>query len=73
MTRRASSLLGLVCPRCGGRCFVVDSSSVAKGAAIRRRRQCTDCRERVTTFERIAESNDAPVTDMTNGEGANLT
>ena len=44
------------CPRCN--CLddkVVDSRMAKDGAAIRRRRQCTDCGHRFTTYEEIEE------------------
>lgn len=43
------------CPFCGTEeTRVVDSRLVADGSQIRRRRECTSCRERFTTFE-VAE------------------
>ncbi len=42
------------CPYCGGEeDKVVDSRSVQDGRAIRRRRECTSCEERFTTYEYI--------------------
>ena len=42
------------CPRCGSDDDrVVDSRPAGAGDAIRRRRECRDCRHRFTTFERI--------------------
>ena len=41
------------CPACGGEARVLDSRPVED--AIRRRRACTRCDHRFTTFERIAE------------------
>ena len=44
------------CPFC--RCMedkVIDSRIVADGASIRRRRECTQCSKRFTTFENIEE------------------
>jgi transcriptional repressor NrdR len=44
------------CPRCN--CLddkVIDSRMAKDGAAIRRRRQCTDCEHRFTTYEEIEE------------------
>lgn len=44
------------CPFC--RCMedkVIDSRIVADGASIRRRRECTQCAKRFTTFENIEE------------------
>jgi transcriptional repressor NrdR len=34
---------------------VVDSRSVERGSAIRRRRECLSCRRRYTTFERVED------------------
>ncbi|OZB06261.1 MAG: transcriptional regulator NrdR [Idiomarina sp. 34-48-12] len=40
------------CPFCGTQdTKVIDSRLVADGASVRRRRECTECRERFTTFE----------------------
>ncbi|RUO79610.1 transcriptional regulator NrdR [Pseudidiomarina taiwanensis] len=40
------------CPFCGMQdTKVIDSRLVAEGASVRRRRECTDCKERFTTFE----------------------
>ncbi|MCK4657745.1 MAG: transcriptional repressor NrdR [candidate division Zixibacteria bacterium] len=42
------------CPYCGGEeDKVVDSRAVQDGRAIRRRRECTSCKERFTTYEYI--------------------
>jgi transcriptional repressor NrdR len=42
------------CPWCGhAQDKVIDSRSAADGSAIRRRRQCTNCSRRFTTFERV--------------------
>ncbi len=42
------------CPFCRGvDTKVVDSRDTQEGAAIRRRRECIDCGQRFTTFERI--------------------
>ncbi len=44
------------CPYCGGlEEKVVDSREGKDGAAVRRRRQCQQCRRRFTTYERIEE------------------
>ena len=44
------------CPFCGsGESHVIDTRS--SGERIRRRRECTDCRERFTTYERVVLSN----------------
>jgi predicted Zn finger-like uncharacterized protein len=46
---------GLICPNCGGRFLdVVDSRSRADGLAVRRRRNCQDCGQRITTYEGIS-------------------
>lgn len=42
------------CPRCGSSSHVLETRSAEAGAAVRRRRQCSSCGERFTTFERIA-------------------
>ncbi|MGM0480460.1 MAG: transcriptional regulator NrdR [Pseudomonadota bacterium] len=40
------------CPFCGTQdTKVIDSRLVADGASVRRRRECSHCRERFTTFE----------------------
>ncbi|CUA83327.1 MULTISPECIES: transcriptional regulator NrdR [Pseudidiomarina] len=40
------------CPFCGTQdTKVIDSRLVADGASVRRRRECSDCKERFTTFE----------------------
>ena len=44
----------MICPICKkGETSVVDSRPTEDGTAIRRRRLCTACNERFTTFERI--------------------
>lgn len=44
------------CPYCEGQDDkVIDSRTAEEGGAIRRRRECTGCGERFTTFERIEE------------------
>ncbi len=43
------------CPYCGGdETRVVDSRPADNGAAVRRRRSCTSCDHRFTTYERIS-------------------
>ena len=45
------------CPFCGiDRDKVVDSRSSEGGRAVRRRRECLDCKRRFTTYERVEES-----------------
>lgn len=45
------------CPWCGSTDDrVVDSRELEQGAAIRRRRECTACRSRFTTYERATEA-----------------
>lgn len=45
------------CPRCrSGKNQVIDSRVAAGGAERHRRRQCTDCGERFTTYEKIADA-----------------
>lgn len=42
----------MFCPFCGEtETKVIDSRLVSEGSAIRRRRECTACKERFTTFE----------------------
>ena len=42
------------CPFCGGMDdHVIDSRTVRDGKAIRRRRECTGCNSRYTTYEYI--------------------
>lgn len=42
------------CPKCGGQeDRVVDSRASREGATIRRRRECTGCNHRFTTYEEI--------------------
>ncbi len=46
----------MICPYCGcddGK--VIDSRASESGSAIRRRRECNDCKRRFTTYERIEE------------------
>jgi transcriptional repressor NrdR len=44
------------CPWCGGLDDrVVDSREIEEGAAVRRRRECADCRRRFTTYERSGD------------------
>jgi transcriptional repressor NrdR len=44
------------CPRCQRPSRVLESRRAEDGAATRRRRACTDCDHRFTTFERVAEA-----------------
>ncbi len=47
----------MVCPYCGNKNHrVVDSRSSAEGKAVRRRRACSKCKRRFTTYEYIEES-----------------
>jgi transcriptional repressor NrdR len=42
------------CPKCGGQeDKVIDSRSSREGATIRRRRECTQCGHRFTTYEEL--------------------
>jgi len=42
------------CPKCAGiEDKVIDSRSSKEGAVIRRRRECTECQHRFTTYEEI--------------------
>ncbi len=43
------------CPYCQGSSHVVDTREVS--SAIRRRRECNDCHQRFTTYERISATN----------------
>jgi len=43
------------CPYCQGSSHVVDTREVA--STIRRRRECAACRQRFTTYERVAATN----------------
>jgi transcriptional repressor NrdR len=40
------------CPRCGQPTRVLESRAADDGAATRRRRECSECRHRFTTYER---------------------
>lgn len=45
------------CPSCGHEGDrVIDSRSVREGQAVRRRRECLDCRNRYTTYEFIEQA-----------------
>ena len=53
---RNGSVLHMQCPACGAlEDRVVDSRAADDGTSIRRRRQCEQCSERFTTFERVEE------------------
>ncbi|MBM7643669.1 transcriptional regulator NrdR [Streptococcus loxodontisalivarius] len=44
------------CPKCGyTKSSVIDSRQAEEGTTIRRRRECDNCQNRFTTFERIEE------------------
>lgn len=44
------------CTNCGSNdCRVVDSRPLEDGYAIRRRRECSECKERFTTYEKIEQ------------------
>ena len=44
----------MICPVCSsGSIKVVDSRTARGGRAIRRRRECLDCRRRFTTYEHV--------------------
>ncbi|MBE6591961.1 MAG: transcriptional repressor NrdR [Ruminococcaceae bacterium] len=44
------------CPNCGcSDSKVLDSRSTEEGVAIRRRRECSECQKRFTTYERVEE------------------
>lgn len=58
----AAKFSGVQCPVCASEdTRVVDSRSADDGQSIRRRRECTGCANRFTTFERIEISADAVV------------
>jgi transcriptional repressor NrdR len=40
------------CPRCGSPTRVLESRRAEEGAALRRRRRCSECEHRFTTYER---------------------
>ena len=42
----------MVCPSCNSQTHVLESRRAEGGAAMRRRRECTGCGHRFTTFER---------------------
>ena len=44
----------MICPDCKLQTHVIESRAAADGAAVRRRRECTGCGLRFTTFERVA-------------------
>src|SRR5688572_1091764 len=48
----ASTLCSMECPTCSAETRVLESRRADGGAAVRRRRQCSACGERFTTFER---------------------
>jgi transcriptional repressor NrdR len=51
------------CPICQAEdTKVVDSRLAAEGSAVRRRRRCSSCGHRFTTFERVDEAPEAPIT-----------
>lgn len=44
------------CPKCGGsKSSVIDSRQAEDGHTIRRRRECEECHNRFTTYERVEE------------------
>ena len=45
----------MLCPVCNSASKVVDSRTARGGRAIRRRRECLDCRRRFSTYERVEE------------------
>ena len=51
----------IACPKCGGRCRSTTDSrpTGAYGGAIRRRRECSVCGHRLTTYELPAEQLEA--------------
>ncbi len=54
--QRSASVPTMRCPRChADDTKVIDSREAEEGAAIRRRRSCTGCQHRFTTYERLDE------------------
>jgi transcriptional repressor NrdR len=47
-------LVVMQCPMCEASTRVLESRSADAGRAVRRRRKCSGCGERFTTFERVA-------------------
>lgn len=46
----------MICPYCGdSETKVIDTRPADEGASIRRRRECTQCKNRFTTYEKIEE------------------
>ena len=45
----------MLCPACSAASRVVDSRAARGGRATRRRRECLECRQRFTTYERVEE------------------
>lgn len=43
----------VICPQCNSPTRVLESRRGSDGAAVRRRRECTSCERRFTTFERV--------------------
>ncbi|MFM9413233.1 transcriptional regulator NrdR [Peptococcus simiae] len=43
------------CPKCGHNSRVLDTRTAESGDVIRRRRECTACHNRFTTFEKIED------------------
>lgn len=59
----------MLCPYCrSDNDRVIDSRACQDGAAIRRRRECTRCKRRYTTYERIEE----PVIKVVKKDGARV-
>ena len=44
----------VICPECQAETRVLESRSAEEGSSVRRRRQCTGCGHRFTTFERAS-------------------
>ena len=44
----------VICPECQAETRVLESRSAKEGSSVRRRRQCTGCGHRFTTFERAS-------------------
>ena len=48
--------LGMLCPKCAGDTCVIDTRTTKTGNAIRRRRVCFGCGQRLTTYETITDN-----------------
>ncbi len=46
----------MYCPKCKQKTKVIDSRAMSPGNGIRRRRECTKCKHRFTTYEEFESS-----------------